>query len=357
MPRSLVSSLFGLTLALTAAGTPGAQAPAASGARRTVDFATDIHPILEAKCLGCHGEKLQLSKLDLRTRESAIDGGAHGPALVPGKAEQSRLYRHVAGLEEPAMPMRGEALTAAEIDTLKRWIDGAPAGTPAPRRPPRRARRRWPPSKTGRSPTRNAATGRSSCRCRRRSRSCQPRLRPSHRSLPRAGARRARAHGGAARRSPHAGPPRLSRSARPAAVARPRSTRFVADTRPDAWERLDRHAARVAALRRALRPALARRRPLRRLGRLRARRPPPQRLALSRLRHPCVQRTTSRTTCSSPSRSPATRWTARPTRRLIATGFLRAGPRVLFREKDNPERRFDYLDDVHRRRSARARWD
>ncbi len=30
----------------------------------------------------------------------------------------------------------------------------------------------------------------------------------------------------------------------------------------------------------------------------------------------------------------------------IATGFLRAGPRVLFREKDNPERRFDYLDDV-----------
>ena len=31
---------------------------------------------------------------------------------------------------------------------------------------------------------------------------------------------------------------------------------------------------------------------------------------------------------------------------LIATGFLRAGPRVLFREKDNPERRYDYLDDM-----------
>ncbi len=30
----------------------------------------------------------------------------------------------------------------------------------------------------------------------------------------------------------------------------------------------------------------------------------------------------------------------------IATGFLRAGPRVQFREKDNPERRHDYLDDV-----------
>ena len=31
---------------------------------------------------------------------------------------------------------------------------------------------------------------------------------------------------------------------------------------------------------------------------------------------------------------------------LIATGFLRAGPRVLFREKDNPERRYDYLDEI-----------
>src|SRR5207244_13446524 len=31
---------------------------------------------------------------------------------------------------------------------------------------------------------------------------------------------------------------------------------------------------------------------------------------------------------------------------MIATGFLRAGPRVHFREKHTPERRFDYLDDV-----------
>ena len=30
----------------------------------------------------------------------------------------------------------------------------------------------------------------------------------------------------------------------------------------------------------------------------------------------------------------------------IATGFLRAGPRVGFREKDNPERRYEYLDDL-----------
>ena len=37
---------------------------------------------------------------------------------------------------------------------------------------------------------------------------------------------------------------------------------------------------------------------------------------------------------------------ARSDETFIATGFLRAGPRVAFREKDNPERRYEYLDDL-----------
>ena len=52
----------------------------------------------------------------------------------------------------------------------------------------------------------------------------------------------------------------------------------------------DRSPARLAALRRALGPALARRRPLCRHRRLRNRRAVSQRLALSRLRHPLLQR-------------------------------------------------------------------
>ena len=64
------------------------------------------------------------------------------------------MYRHVAGLEQPAMPMQGTALTAAEIATLKQWIDdgakwdaaaAATASTPAATAPA------WPPSRIGRS--------------------------------------------------------------------------------------------------------------------------------------------------------------------------------------------------------------
>src|SRR5687767_14236548 len=74
--------------ALLSAQAP-AQTPAAQPA--PVSFAKDIFPVLEANCLACHGASMQLAKLDLRTRESALAGGEHGPAIVPGNAEQSRL--------------------------------------------------------------------------------------------------------------------------------------------------------------------------------------------------------------------------------------------------------------------------
>src|SRR5437867_671114 len=80
--------------------------------------------ILKQKCLQCHGEALQMSKLDLRTRESILKGGEKGPAILPGNAGASRLYRRVAGLEQPAMPMTPlPALTPQEVAILKDWID------------------------------------------------------------------------------------------------------------------------------------------------------------------------------------------------------------------------------------------
>jgi hypothetical protein len=67
-----------------------------------------------------------MANLDLRSRDAALKGGGHGPALVPGDAAGSRLYRHITGQEKPQMPMGGR-LTDAEIAIIKNWIDsGAP---------------------------------------------------------------------------------------------------------------------------------------------------------------------------------------------------------------------------------------
>jgi len=93
-----------------------------SRAQESVSFTRDIQPILQNSCWKCHGEAMQLSKLDLRTLEGALKGGEKGASIVPGKAEDSRLYRRVAGLERPAMPMDGK-LTGDQISTIKAWID------------------------------------------------------------------------------------------------------------------------------------------------------------------------------------------------------------------------------------------
>src|SRR2546421_617385 len=55
-----------------------------------VSFAKDIRPIFEGSCWTCHGDAAQLSKFDLRTRETALKGGARGSDIVPGDAERSR---------------------------------------------------------------------------------------------------------------------------------------------------------------------------------------------------------------------------------------------------------------------------
>jgi len=79
--------------------------------------------ILRQKCLQCHGGALQMSGLDVRTREGLLKGGDKGPALVPGNAEASRAYRRVAGMEQPFMPMAPlPPLSSEEVAVLKAWI-------------------------------------------------------------------------------------------------------------------------------------------------------------------------------------------------------------------------------------------
>jgi hypothetical protein len=123
MPRVHTHVALGFILSVAGGLLFSTSAPLQVRAQEPTSFSRDIKPILENSCFGCHSEGLQLSKLDLSTREGALRGGAHGPAIVPGSAEQSRLFRVIAGLEKPAMPLDGEPLPANEIALIKSWID------------------------------------------------------------------------------------------------------------------------------------------------------------------------------------------------------------------------------------------
>ena len=84
----------------------------------------EVRPILEHKCFQCHGESLKAANLDLRNHDSVMKGGDNGPAIVPGNAAESLIYKRVTGQKTPKMPMAPmPPLTESELATLKNWID------------------------------------------------------------------------------------------------------------------------------------------------------------------------------------------------------------------------------------------
>ncbi len=93
-------------------------------------FVSEIQPLLEKKCIGCHGaEADREAELDLRTLEGMLKGGeSEVPSLVPGKPEESPLFTAVLRDGDVVMPpQERNALTPEEIDALRRWIAaGAP---------------------------------------------------------------------------------------------------------------------------------------------------------------------------------------------------------------------------------------
>jgi mono/diheme cytochrome c family protein len=89
-----------------------------------VDYENDIAPILEDRCVYCHGEDEQESGLRLDSRPHMLRGGDSGlPALVPGHPEKSYVMDVIQHLdEEMAMPPDDDQLPQEEIDLISRWI-------------------------------------------------------------------------------------------------------------------------------------------------------------------------------------------------------------------------------------------
>src|ERR1051325_2719956 len=76
---------------LTATDSPPRKDPS------TVEFfEREIRPLLVEKCQTCHSEKKVRGGLRLTGRAVAMKGGDRGPALVPGKPEESLLIKAVA---------------------------------------------------------------------------------------------------------------------------------------------------------------------------------------------------------------------------------------------------------------------
>ena len=77
------------------------------------NFIRDVKPILENRCVRCHGPDAAMRGLRLDKKERAMF------AIVPRKPEDSRLYT---AAKSGFMPPGAAKLAPAEIETLRRWI-------------------------------------------------------------------------------------------------------------------------------------------------------------------------------------------------------------------------------------------
>ncbi len=89
-------------------------------------WAAHVQPLFSQHCFKCHGELKQKNGLDLTTPAAMLKGGDNGPAVVPGRPEDSLVYKFVLPGSEQHMPPKDYQLTEDEIALVKMWIAALP---------------------------------------------------------------------------------------------------------------------------------------------------------------------------------------------------------------------------------------
>lgn len=84
-----------------------------------MDFAQQVQPIFQARCLFCHNPTRQKGGLDVTTLATLFKGGDNGPAVVPGNLEKGTLWE---SLDTDRMPRGSKKLTEAEKQVIRDWI-------------------------------------------------------------------------------------------------------------------------------------------------------------------------------------------------------------------------------------------
>lgn len=103
--------------------------------KEAVAYEKEIEPLLYKKCTVCHSGKELKGKLDLGSYETLVKGGQRGAAVIPGKGNESLIYKLMMKQMKPYMPPRGEdPVTPEEVALVKLWIDQG-AKAPATVRP------------------------------------------------------------------------------------------------------------------------------------------------------------------------------------------------------------------------------
>lgn len=92
-----------------------------------INFSDQIKPLLNEKCVACHGGVKKAGGLSLLSREAALEKNEKSghAAIVPGSAKQSELFKRIQSNDPEYRMPRGEEHTLEdhEVKVLEEWIN------------------------------------------------------------------------------------------------------------------------------------------------------------------------------------------------------------------------------------------
>jgi len=91
----------------------------------TVDYNTQIKPLLNKHCIACHGGVKKAEGFSLLFRHEALAPTKAGrPAIIPGDADGSEFIRRLTLTDhDERMPLDAPPLKEEEIELLRKWVD------------------------------------------------------------------------------------------------------------------------------------------------------------------------------------------------------------------------------------------
>jgi uncharacterized membrane protein len=85
-----------------------------------VSFTNDVFPIIQSRCINCHGGNRTEEGLVMLTYAELMAGSNNGPVVMPRDSANSLLVEMVSTQK---MPKRGPKLTPLQVQVIIDWIN------------------------------------------------------------------------------------------------------------------------------------------------------------------------------------------------------------------------------------------
>lgn len=93
--------------------------PGGAGTSATVSFSKDVLPLLQSRCVNCHGGQKTSKGLNMTSYAKLMAGSQNGAVVIPGNVDKSPFIQFIL---QGKMPKNGPKLLPGQVQLLINWV-------------------------------------------------------------------------------------------------------------------------------------------------------------------------------------------------------------------------------------------